>query len=115
MQCRYTSPDGGVDVFDNIRSGHAVFVEFAAVAEDIFGDVTEVDVEFSRVVLVGFLREGVHQPKLKVFNVGGLKVGGLHFAHDTAPTALWVVEVAIGVDTVTVLGRVHIIVVRSAF
>ena len=99
MQGRHTTPNGGVDVLDDFGGGHTVFIEFATVAEDVFGNVTEVDVEFSWVVLVFLFREGVHQPEFQILDVGGLKVGGLHLAHDTCPTALWCNEFALGIDT----------------
>ena len=87
LHSRHAAPDGGVHI-DHFRGGgQAVFIELASVAEDVFRDVAQVDVQLTGVVLVFFVGEGVHQPELDVFDVSGLKVGGLHPAHDTSPTA----------------------------
>ena len=115
LQGGYAAPDGGVDVFHNGGGGQAVLVELAPVAEDVFGDVAEVDVEFAGVVLVFLIGEGVHQPELDIFDVGGLKVDRLHLAHDARPTAARVVEFAVGVDTGGVGRGGHVIVVWAAF
>ena len=111
----HASPNGSVHIFYVGRGRHAVFIEFSAVAQDVFRDITQVDVELARVVGEFLIGEWVHQPELNIFDVGGLKVGRLHLAHDTAPTALWVVKFTIGVDTGGVLGRIYVVVVWTAF
>ena len=99
MQGGDTTPNGGVHVFDSCRGGQSVFVELAAIAKDVFRDVTQVDVELSGVVGEFLIGEGVHQPEFDVFDVGGFKVYRFHLAHDATPAALRVVKLAFFVDT----------------
>ena len=64
LQSRHTTPDGGVNILHDFGCGQTVFVELASVAEDVFRNVTEVDVKFSGVVLEFLFGEGVHEPEL---------------------------------------------------
>ena len=90
-----------------------VLIELATIAEDVFRNIAQVDVKLTWVVGKLFVGEGIHQPKLDVFDIGGFKVDGFHFAHDAAPTALRVFQCTVFVDTSGISCRFDVVVVRA--
>ena len=67
------------------------------VAQNIFADVTEVDVQFA-IVAFGVRQRRIHQPELDILDIRFLEVRVVEFAHDTAPTLLRVREFTVGID-----------------
>ena len=94
---------------------HTAFVELVSVLQNVFADVSQVDVEVAGEV-AGFFAtvdEGVHHPEFDVFDVGRLKVNAavVDGAHHTAPVSPRVVQltavVEVGVEVVrTALARI---------
>ena len=82
--------------------GHATLVELLAVAQHVLRDLAEVDVEVAGVLRCGaclaLVDEGVEEPKLHVFDVGLLKVGGLQLAHHAAPLRGGTLQRAVGIE-----------------
>ncbi|KAF5035058.1 hypothetical protein DSECCO2_589590 [anaerobic digester metagenome] len=113
LQGGYPSPYGGIHVLDFGRGGQAVFVRFASIAQYIFRNIAQVKVEVTS-RFKGIFREGVHQPKFDVLNVGGFKIGGVYLAHDTGPAGAGEIQAAIFGDTSRYTGGQHIVIVGSA-
>ena len=75
----------------------AVLVELLAVLEDIFRNLSKVEIEVA--THAGLLiDERVKQPELDVLDVRALKVGSGQLACDTAPTFRRVIELAFKVN-----------------
>ena len=108
--CRHFAPlceDIAVGAVDR----HAALCKLLAIVEHIFRHLTEIDVEVTAVVagIAGLTRvdEGIHHPKLHIFDVGCLEVVGVELTHHAAPVACGVVERAVG-------SKVGVEVVRAA-
>ena len=90
--CRHLSPlCGGVGVA--AIDGHSALVEFLPVAQDVFADVSEVDIQVGShavgvadAVLSGY--EGVEHPEFQILYVCVLEVREVEFAHHSAPSFL---------------------------
>ena len=94
----HTSPNSELDIFVGAVGRKTIFEELHTIAQNILGDVAQVEIELTAAV-VGIVDEGVHHPELDVFVVGSFEVGIVELAHNTTPTGLWVVERAAGIHT----------------
>ena len=97
--CRHFAPlceDIAVGAVDR----HAALCKLLAIVEHIFRHLAEIDIEVTAVVagIAGLTRvdEGIHHPKLHIFDVGCLEVVGVELTHHAAPVACGVVERAVG-------------------
>ena len=93
------SPHGLFHVGVVVIDGITVLVGFHSIFEDILAHLAEVDVEVAALVVWVFgVEERVEHPKLDVFNVAGLEIGVVEFAHDAAPAFLGEEKFAVIVD-----------------
>jgi len=96
-----------------IRSvdGKATFVELLAIAEDVFGYLSEIDIEVAAILrgirLLVTVDEWVHHPKLDVLDIGRLEIVSIKFSHHASPMSRGVIEQSCG-------GEVRVEVVWSA-
>jgi len=71
-----------------VINGQSAFIEFFAVFEDVFADLSEVEIEVARegrrIVLRG--DERIHQPKFDVADVRRFEVRNVNLAHHAAPS-----------------------------
>ena len=97
---RHSSPNGFSVLVGIVVNRQAAFIELLAVLENILADFTKVDVEVAAQVLTSLacLHERVHHPELNVFDIGGLEIGHIKFAHHTAPTLAGIAKVAVGIQ-----------------
>ena len=97
----YASPNGLAEVLGVAVDRDTVFVALETILEDILGYLTEVDIEVAALVVgVVGVEEWVHEPELDVLDVALLEVGVVELAHDAAPSAFGVEEVALCIDVV---------------
>ena len=91
--------------------GQTALIELLTVMQDVLAHLTKVDVEVTTilmgVVLLVRIEERIHEPELNVLDIRCLEIGGLEFAHHTAPVLRGVVEP-------TVLQEVGVEVIRTA-
>ena len=84
----HISPDSGIHASKvGVGDRHAVLKSFLAITQDIFANITKVDIHLS----VISLRVGecwVHEPELNILDIGFLKVGIIQSAHHTSPALL---------------------------
>ena len=92
---RHAPPHRGVRAtYIFVGDRQPVLKRFLAVAQDVLGDIAEVDVHLA-LVAVGVGQRGVHQPELDILDVRFLEVGVVQFAHHTAPALLRVGQFAV--------------------
>ena len=73
-----------------LKGLHSVF-------EDVFGHVTQVQVNISARG-TGVVQEGVHHPKLNKFDVLLFKIVDGELPHDASPTASRIFEASVGIN-----------------
>ena len=74
------------------------------VTQDIFADITEVDVQLT-VKAVRVSQRRIHQPELYILDIRFLEVRIIQFAHDTTPAILRICQFTVRVE----LRRTHVI------
>ena len=81
---------------------HAALIELLTITQDILRDLTEVEVEVTRIVrgiaLLSDIDVGVEQPEFNVFDIRLLEVGGFQFTHHTAPLRLRLAQRTVAVQ-----------------
>ena len=109
---RHTPPNSGIHINHSSTCRQTILERFATIAKNILADITEVEIEFTSMV-IRILNKGVHQPELNGLNVLGFKIGIIQFAHDTTPTTGWIDQQSAVGNTSAESRRIHVIVIRS--
>ena len=112
LQFRHPSPYGGVDIHHRRARRQAVLKALPPVAQYVLAYIAQIDIQLAARVR-GVLYKRVHQPKLDGLYVLRLKVGIVHLAHDAAPPACRVHQVAVGIHSRTVRRGTHVVIVGS--
>ena len=88
---RNLTPLGGGERVGAIHR-HAALIELLTISQDILTDLTEVEIEVTRILrgrtVLTSVDEGIEQPELDIFDVGLFEVVDIELAHHTTPLRL---------------------------
>ena len=113
---RHSTPDCLFEILVVAVVRDAVLIALQTVFENIFRNLTEVQIQVAAFKIVVFrVEERIKQPELDIFDVALLKVRIVHLAHYTAPALLWIEKttVAAYVGVVEVVGTALVGIVRQ--
>ena len=95
----HLTPDGRIHLREISIHRQAILKELLLIFQDILGDLTQVEIKIT--TLGGLVvHEGIHQPELDIFIVGGLQICRLDLTHHTTPTFLRIGQRTIRVDII---------------
>ena len=110
----YTTPSREVHIAIRPISGKTILEELPAIAQNILGDITQVEINLTA-LMIWILDEGVHHPEFDVLIVGRFEIRLVELPHDTTPTGFGITEGTILVQTSGKTFRtIHIVVISTS-